>query len=470
MPFRKNLSLDAFIIAIFIGALDICIVAPSLTVIAADLGFPVRWVIWVIALHLAVFVLALPLMETWGVRFGWREWFFVALFLYGAGSFIAGGSTTWTALMAGRVIQALGAGGVVPQLSAEIRRLSENRRKGWRVAVHGVLAALLIALPLYSSAVTHFFSWRWIFWTKIPAVLVVAILTFRLARGGRFRSKPYQVHGVFYFGAILLSAMVAVSQLDPSLGWAALIDPSVLPFAVLVIGLPVLMFMADRQSSRPFFASQLFTDIRLVGLHTVVALAGCTWAAAVLVPGWMVEVFQQPPGSGGPFLSIVAASAWLSLPLARWTTRYWGYQGVLAVGFFATAFAYFTLALALEPVPLIAVLIVLGFGISFTLTAPVHELLFGVVPYRQVKNGLMVIGMFRAAGGALGLILIGLSFHRAPAFTGWIASAQGLPALWSMGYQMGMLTVSGVSVVGLILSLTLPSPGEDPAETEGERG
>ncbi len=108
------------------------------------------------------------------------------------------------------------------------------------------------------------------------------------------------------------------------------------------------------------------------------------------------------------FLSIVAGAAWLTLPLARWITTHWGYQGALAIGFFATASAYFTLALVEDPTTSIVALALLGGGLSLTLTAPVHELLFEILPLEQIKSGLIVIAMFRTAGGALGLLLIGL--------------------------------------------------------------
>lgn len=467
MSFRKNLSLDSYVIAIFLSALDFGIIAPSLIVIATELGFPVRWVIWVIALHLAVFVLALPLMEVWGARVGKGQWFVVSLTLFSLGSLVAGASNSWPMLIVGRVVQALGAGGVVPLLSVELRRLTQLKKRFWRVSVHVVLGGLLILIPVFSSWVAGQYSWRWLFWINLPAALAVYALSFRFSFKGSYRIPSYQTAGLFYFAGILLSAMAAVSRLNPQEGWGILAGPDFLPFAILSIGLVLPLTMVERQAEHPFFQPRLFTDLRLIGMHGVVALAGCTWVAVVLVPGWMVEIFRQPPGTGGMFLSIVAGTAWLTLPLAGWTSSRWGYQGTLAIGFFATAAAYFTLALVEDPVTLIVVLALLGGGLSFTLTAPVHELLFERVPLRQVKNGLMVIAMFRAAGGALGLILIGLSFFEAvDTSTG---GGPGLPPLWKEGFQRGMLTAAGVAVLGFVISLLLPlSNGSGgPAEKEG---
>ncbi|MDA8352165.1 MAG: MFS transporter [Firmicutes bacterium] len=463
MPFGKKLTLDAFIIAIFLSALDLGIVAPSLTVIAADLQFPVRAVVWVIALHLAVFVLALPLMEAWGARAGIRNWFALSLLLFAGGSFAAGASDSWVTLIAGRVVQALGAGGIVPLLSVQIRRLTYLRKRSWRVFVHVVLAVLFIWVPMLSSGITWHFGWRWLFWINLPVAAVIYVLSFRFARGGGYRIPDYHTVGLFYFAGILLSAMVAVSQLDPRKGWGMITDPEFLPFAVLTVGLLIPMMMVERQAEHPFFQSELMTDLRLIGLNAAVALAGCTWVAVVLVPGWMADLFGQPRGTGGIYLSIVAGAAWLTLPFARWISARWGYQGGLALGFFFTAAAYFILALMEEPIALLAVLAILGGGLGFTLAAPVHELLFEVVPVRRVKNSLVALAMFRAAGAAFGLVVIGLSFFN-PADS---PAVNGLPMQWKQGFQTGMLTAAGAAVLGFVISLLLPLPKEVDENSEG---
>mgnify|MGYP002422899646 CR=1 FL=1 len=448
VPFGKKYSLDSYVIAIFLSALDFGMIAPSLTVIATDLGFPVHWVIWVIALHLAVFVLALPLMERWGARIGPSRCFVISLTFFSLGSLVAGSGNQWLTLFSGRVIQAVGAGGIVPLLSAELRRLTRLNSRFWGIAIHLGLGGLLILVPLFSSWVAWQSSWRWLFWINLPATVGIYFLSFRFSSGGGSRVSSQQTAGLFYFAGILLSSMIAISRLNPSHGWAMLADPDFLPFAILSVGLTVPLLMVERQSEHPFFHPRIFTDLRLIGIHGVVALAGCTWVAVVLVPGWMVEIFGQPQGTGGLFFSIVAGAAWLSLPLARWITTHWGYQGALAIGFFVLASAYFTLALVEDPLISIVALVLLGGGLSLTLMAPVHELLFEILPLREIKNGLMVIAMFRTAGGTLGLLLIGLTLFDP------LNPAQG--GLAATGFQVGLLTAAGAAVLGFVISLLLP--------------
>lgn len=468
MPFRKNLSLEPFVIAIWISALDIGLIAPSMTVIAADLGFPVRWVIWVIALHLAVFVLALPLMEVAASKAGKREWLFLSLFLFASGSFVAGSANTWLTLISGRVIQAVGAGGVVPLLSVEIRRIIKIDQRWLQSLVTMGLTGVVIAVPLISSAVTAWLGWRWLFWLSLLAAVAVFLWGLRFALGGNLRMPPYQTEGLIYFAGALLSAMIAISELDPIKGWAAWVDPAFMPFAILALGLPVPMMMVERRAKRPLFHPAWLTNARLLNLLFVIALAGCTWVAVVLVPGWMVAVGDQVAGTGGIYLSIVAGAAWVSIPVAQWASKHWGCPGVLTAGFFATAVGYLVLAFVEEGAVLISVLAVLGFGLGFTLSAPVHRILFEIVPFKQIRTGLMMLAMFRAAGGALGLIAIGLFFYEGAIFVDWSATSRGLPELWKRGYQLGMLTAAGAAVIGFMLALTLPIPKkeENPSDAD----
>jgi hypothetical protein len=79
---------------------------------------------------------------------------------------------------------------------------------------------------------------------------------------------------------------------------------------------------------------------------------------------------------------------------------------VLAAGFFILSLASFILGVSRNFAVLAFALLLLGGGIGLTVSAPLHDLLFGRLPLRRVRTGLVVLGMFRAAGGALGLLLI----------------------------------------------------------------
>ncbi|GGE22641.1 MFS transporter [Marinithermofilum abyssi] len=455
MPLAKKMSLDTFIIAIFLSALDIGMIAPSLTAIVGELHFPVRWAVWVIALHLAILVLALPLMETWSARVGRQKWFICALLFFAVGSFVAGSSRSWTVLILGRALQALGAGGIVPLLSFEIRRLSHLRKSRWRMVAHILFAFLLILVPAGSVWITIWLGWRWLFWINIAVALILFAVSFRWGSKSYYRTSEFHIHGLLYFGIMLLCAMIALTRLDPARGAMAWTEPAVLPWAILAVGAAIPLMMVERRAKQPIFAANLLADGRLFVMHGVLGLSGFSWVAIIFVPGGLVSTLHRTFLIGGMFLSVIFLSAWAVIPLVRWLSSRMGYQSVLVVGFLGTSSAYLTLGLVKDPYVSVGMLFLLGAGMGCTLAAPVHELLFQILPPRKVQPSLVVTGMSRAAGAALGLVIMGMAFYQSAPFPFAQQGSGILPQAWQHGYETAMLMAASASVLGLILSLML---------------
>ena len=112
---------------------------------------------------------------------------------------------------------------------------------------------------------------------------------------------------------------------------------------------------------------------------------------------------------------------------------------VLAAGFFSLSLASFILGVSKSFALLFPALLLLGGGIGLIMSAPLHDLLFGRLPLRRVRTGLVVLGMFRAAGGALGLLLI-------------------TRLIDERNYQAGeaLMLVTAASLTGYFLALLLP--------------
>ena len=95
-----------FVIAIFVIALDIALMAPLLRTLSGDFGITHRWSAWVIALYLAVFSFALPFAESWMRSIDSRRLFSVSLLLLAIGSVVGAVAPAWLLLLVGRTLQA----------------------------------------------------------------------------------------------------------------------------------------------------------------------------------------------------------------------------------------------------------------------------------------------------------------------------------------------------------------------------
>jgi MFS family permease len=398
------LTIEAAVIAVFLSTLDVVMMAPALPAVMAEYRLPVHWAMWVIALPLAFFSYSLPVLEGWAVQSGRNKVMRFSLFLYAAGALIAAVSHPWVWFMWGRVIQAVGAGGIVPYVSLRVRHVfrrgSQSERRGlfWKTGI------LLLAAPLFSTGLVREFGWRSVFFEPLFLSALLFFLSRRPLIAGR-KERPWSVGGEsgVFFGLIHLFLLTAVTVADPAKGLKGIIHPDVLPLWLMAVGLTVPLWMVERQKAFPYFAPRLRASGRLWLLYGQVALGGFVWMALVLVPDVVIHRNHLPVWWIGGILALLLLTAWLMLPLVLFLSRVWKFKWLSAFGFLLAAVAYALMAWRGEGWTFAVALVLVGSGLSFALGAPVHTLLFDWLPSEKWRRCLMALGMFRAAGGALGL-------------------------------------------------------------------
>src|SRR6202046_977165 len=109
------------------------------------------------------------------------------LVLFGSGLAIAGLAPSMEVLVAGRVLQGIGAGAVPAVAYVSIgRSLPERLRPRMMAVLSTAWVAPGVAGPSAAVAVAHPFGWRWVFLSLVPVVAVTGSLAipalFRLGR------------------------------------------------------------------------------------------------------------------------------------------------------------------------------------------------------------------------------------------------------------------------------------------------
>jgi hypothetical protein len=196
--------------------------------------------------------------------------------------------------------------------------------------------------------------------------------------------------------------------------------------------------MVEKRVEHPLFipdpANRGFIFVQMTA-----AVSGMSLMVPVIIPGWITPIFPDWLEIGGIGLAIVALAVGPSLLLARWIAGRWGSRIALSAGFMMLSLSSFILGVSRNFTLVFPALLLLGGGIGLTLAAPFHDLLFGRWPLRRIRTGLVVLDMFRAAGGALGLLLI-------------------TRLIDERDFQAGeaLMMVTAVSLAGSFLALRLP--------------
>ncbi|MBV8495373.1 MAG: MFS transporter [Gammaproteobacteria bacterium] len=199
---RRYWAMAAIALAIAMSVLDSTIVNVALPTLARELGATPAASVWVInAYQLAILVLLLPL-ASFGERVGYRRISQTGLVVFTLASLACACAPTLLTLSIARVVQGLGAAGIMSVSGALVRFTYPHRQLGRAVGINALVVASSAALgPTLASAVLAVAHWRWLFGINVPlGVVAFLIAVYALPDNERVQRPPD------YLGALLYAA------------------------------------------------------------------------------------------------------------------------------------------------------------------------------------------------------------------------------------------------------------------------
>jgi EmrB/QacA subfamily drug resistance transporter len=233
-------------LAVFMSSLDLFIVNLAFPYIGREYrGTSLSSLSWVLNAYTIVFAAVLVPAGRWADRVGRRRLFVAGLVVFGVGSMLCGLAPGVAMLIAARVVQAAGAGLMVPAslslLLAAVPGPARARAIGTWAAVGAAGAALG---PVIGGLLVQA-SWRWVFWINLPVGVAAVVLAIRVlpeSRDERVQHRPDLVSAALLAAAVALLALALVKA--PSLGWDSA------PFGGLLAGAVVLGIAMVLRSGR----------------------------------------------------------------------------------------------------------------------------------------------------------------------------------------------------------------------------
>jgi DHA2 family multidrug resistance protein-like MFS transporter len=166
---RRYFSMVAIALAITMSVLDGAIVNVALPQITRELGASPVGAIWIInAYQLAIAVCLLPLAAL-GEIIGYRRIYIGGLLIFTVASLGCALSHDLASLVAARVVQGLGAAGVMSMNGALVRFTYPSRMLGRATGINAmVVSAAAAAGPSVASAILSVATWQWLFAVNVP--------------------------------------------------------------------------------------------------------------------------------------------------------------------------------------------------------------------------------------------------------------------------------------------------------------
>jgi len=442
---------------VFIGALDLTIVSAVLPTVIFELKIPVQTGLddaaWIVSGYLLAYAVSMTFMGRVSDLLGRRRVFLICLGIFFLGSWWVAATEgapaqlasrlarlitgerpdrsmmALYALITGRVVQAFGAGAIVPVSMALAGDLFPPARRALPLGLVGAVdTAGWVLGHLYGGIMVQYFRWQVLFWINLPIVALAFALIWWALRGLK---QTLASGGVDWWGTALISLSliglnVGLAANESTTSSVALPDKSP-PYAVPVLIGAAVAFLAflwvERRSTAPLLNLQRFSDRNVRAATTTNLLVGfCLMVGLVSVP-LLINAVGARTSEEGALVSGYLLSAF-TIPMAlaaipggllaerlgfRWTTAL-GLALALAGFILMTRWQPEMAQLAVEwvaalgsrtaPTPemwqsllrMIAGLLLAGVGLGVTI-APIGTAVINAVPdsERGIASALVII-------------------------------------------------------------------------------
>ncbi len=275
---RRRIILATCCLSLFLITMDVTIVNVALPSIRKDLQAGVAGLQWSIDGYTVVVASFLLLAGSMADRFGRRRTFQVGLAVFSLGSLLCSLAPTTSALVAFRMVQAVGGSMLNPvAMSIIVNTFTDPKERARAIGIWGAVFGISMAVgPLLGGALTESIGWRSIFWVNVPIGILAIALTARFVPESR-AEKARRFDPLAQVLVIVALVALTSSVIDGRrVGWSSW---SIAAGFGLALACVVGLVVWERRRREPmldlrFFRSLPFSAATLVAIIAFAAFSG----------------------------------------------------------------------------------------------------------------------------------------------------------------------------------------------------
>lgn len=298
-------------LALFLANLDQTIVATCLSAMAHDLG---GWELlpWVISSYLVTSTATSPIYGRLSDRFGRRRVLLAAIAIFVVASVFCALANTMPLLIAARVLQGVGGGGLRSITQVVIADIIPPRNRGRYQGYMSTTFLISTTMgPVLGGYFAEHWSWQWAFWINLPLGGIAFVV---IDRQLRKLALPTRRHKIDWLGAVLILAsavplMIGLSRVEQAGGWshAAVIVPILIGLAATVI-----FVLHELRVTEPMLPMRLFSNkIFTIGNIALFAPSMVMTALIIMIPLYYQIVLRRSAEDAG--LQLIALTGGMAL-------------------------------------------------------------------------------------------------------------------------------------------------------------
>jgi len=406
-PAIRNV-LIALMLAIFLGALDQTIVAVSMPAISAQFK-DVSLLAWVISGYMVAMTVAVPIYGKLGDLYGRRRLMQFGMGLFTLASLFCGMAQSMEQLVLARIVQGIGAGGMISVSQAIIGDIVPPRERGrYQGYFSSMYAVASVAGPVLGGYMTEYLSWRWVFLINLPLGLGAYWVARRNLVG---LPIPQRKPVIDYLGTLLMiigltALLLGITQVGQGHSWRS---SEVLGLFAAALTVLTVFVWHEGRAREPLLPMHLFANRNaLLCWCTIFFTSFQAISLIVLMP----LRFQSVTGAGADSAALHLLPLAMGLPIGayfagRRTSVTGRYKPQILAGAILMPISILGMAFSAPQAFWLSSLFMLLNGIAGGMQFPTS--LVGTqnaVDQRDIGVATSTTNLFRSLGGAVGVALM----------------------------------------------------------------
>ena len=448
-------ALSGLLLGMFVAILAGTVVSTSLPRIISDLNGDQTAYTWVVTATLLATTVTTPIWGKLADLFNRKLLIQLALGVFVVGSALAGFSQDTGTLIAFRVVQGLGAGGLTALSQVILADIISPRERGRYMGLFGGVMALgTVGGPLIGGLLTDSLGWRWNFYVGIPFAIAAILLLQRTLHLPALKARKVKID---YLGAVLIAGGVSLLLIWVSLAgqagqfdWVSWTSAWMVGGAVAALVAAVIVELKVSEPIIPmrFFKNPTFTFAVIASLAVGTAMFG---TSVFLAQYMQLARGATPTQSGlltlpmiGGLLIASIVSGQLISRFGRWKPFMVVGASSLTVGLLLMSTIHYDTNYGLVSV----FMFLIGAGVGMTMQNLVL-IVQNVTAPKDLGATSATVTFFRSLGGTIGVSVLGSLLGTKVADLLADRSADLQQAIASLG-------AGGAKVAALLQSGTIP--------------
>ncbi|MGE6595366.1 DHA2 family efflux MFS transporter permease subunit [Bacillus proteolyticus] len=395
------------ILGMFISILNQTIINVALPPLMNEFNVSTSTAQWLITGFMLVNGILVPISAFLVSRFTYRKLFVAAMLFFTVGSIICATSGNFTMMMTGRIIQAVGAGILMPVGMNIFMTLFPPHKRGAAMGLLGVAMILAPAIgPTITGWVIENYSWNLMFYGMFVIGLIITFLSLKFFTLAQPVSKTkLDVFGVISSSIGLGSLLYGFSEAGNN-GWTS--AEVIITLIIGVIGLTVFIWRElttdNKMLDLQVFKYPTFTFTLVINAIVTMALFG----GMLLLPVYLQNIRGFTPMESGLLLLPGSLIMGIMGPVAGKLFDKYGIRPLAIVGLAITTFATYKFTTLSMDTPYSVIMtdyIIRSIGMSFIMM-PIMTAGMNALPMKLISHGTATQNTSRQVAGSIGTAIL----------------------------------------------------------------